>query len=342
MPDRPMRGPGSSEGSIASLLAGVTWREPLVADDGKSGNTLERVEIDGTRYVVKHQSVEADWIMRVTGDRVFWPHRLWRGGLLDHVPPTIDHAVVAMAVDGQGPGAQLAILMRDVGASLIPEGDDPVPAEVHEGLIDDMAALHAAFWGWHDELGLQTMPQRLAMFAPATIAPELRVAGSPDAVPVPIRVADQGWRRLPEVAPGLAALVMPFHDDPTPLIGALASTPATFVHGDWKMGNLGRHDDGRTVLLDWAYPGEAPGCWDLMWYLALNRARLPQSKEQSSARYRTGLEAAGIDTSGWWERQLGLSSIAMMVVFGWEKAVGDADELAWWEQHALEASRFLP
>jgi hypothetical protein len=58
-----------SEGSIAALLAGVTWREPLVADDGKSGNTLERVEIDGTRYVVKHQSVEADWIMRVTGDR---------------------------------------------------------------------------------------------------------------------------------------------------------------------------------------------------------------------------------------------------------------------------------
>src|SRR6185436_17360548 len=134
-----------SEGSIDALLAGVTWREPLVADDGKSGNTLERVEIDGVRYVVKHQSVEADWIMRVTGDRVFWPHRLWRGGLFDQVPPSIDHAVVAMAVDGHCPGAQLAILMRDVGSSLIPEGDDPVPVAVHEALIDDMAALHATF-----------------------------------------------------------------------------------------------------------------------------------------------------------------------------------------------------
>ncbi len=75
-----------SVGSIAALLADVTWREPLVADDGKSGNALERVEIDGVRYVVKHQSVEADWIMRVTGDRVFWPHRLWRGGMLARVP----------------------------------------------------------------------------------------------------------------------------------------------------------------------------------------------------------------------------------------------------------------
>ena len=327
--------------SIEELLAGVTRREPLVADDGKSGNTLERVEIDGERYVVKHVSIEADWLMRVTGDRVFWPHVLWRGGLLDRVPASIDPAIVAMALDGQGPGAQLAILMRDVGSSLIPEGDEPVSTEVHEGLLDDMAALHAAFWGWRDDLGLQTMAQRLAMFAPATIAPELRPPGGPDAVPVPIRVADEGWRRLPEVAPGLAGLVLPFHRDATPLIDALATTPTTFVHGDWKMGNLGRHDDGRTVLLDWAYPGAAPGCWDLMWYLALNRARLPQSKERSIERYRRALEAAGVDTGGWWARQLGLSVIAIMVVFGWEKAVGDPDELAWWEQRALEAEAFL-
>jgi len=337
----PSREVDVGSGSIDELLSGVTWREPLVADDGKSGNTLERVEIDGTRYVVKHQSVEADWIMRVTGDRVFWPHVLWRGGLFDQVPACIDHAVVAMALDGHGPGARLAIVMRDVSSSLIPEGDDAVPVAVHEGLLDDMAALHVAFWGWRDDLGVQTMDQRLAMFAPATIAPELHPPGGPDDVPVPIRVADEGWRRLPDVAPDLARLVLPFHDDPTPLIDALATTPVTFVHGDWKMGNLGRHPDGRTVLLDWAYPGAAPGCWDLMWYLALNRARLPQSKEQSIERYRAGLEAGGIDTRAWWDRQLGLSLIAMMVVFGWEKAVGDPDELAWWEQRAMEASRWM-
>jgi hypothetical protein len=327
---------------VAELLAGVTWREPLVADDGKSGNVLERVEIDGVRYVVKHQSVEADWIMRVTGDRVFWPLRLWRSGLLHRVPPTIDHAVEAMAVDGEGPGAQLAVLMRDVGDALIPEGDDVVDVAVHAGLIDDMASLHASFWGWRDDVGVQTMVERLGMFAPATIAPELRVPGAPESVPVPIRVADQGWRQLPDVAPALAGLVLPFHDDPEPLIAALAATPLTFVHGDWKMGNLGRHPDGRTVLIDWAYPGRAPGCWDLMWYLALNRARLPESKEATIGRYRSGLERRGIDTSGWWERQLGLSVIAMMVVFGWEKAVGDPDELRWWEDRAVAASSLLP
>lgn len=36
-----------------------------------------------------------------------------------------------------------------------------------------------------------------------------------------------------------------------------ALTPATLVHGDWKAGNLGEHPDGRTILLDWGWPGRA-------------------------------------------------------------------------------------
>jgi hypothetical protein len=324
-------------GSVAELLAGVTSREPLVADDGKSGNPLERVVIDGRPFVVKHQSIAGDWIMRVSGDADYWPFVLWRNGILDRVPPCIDHAVVAMALDGRGPDAHLAILMHDVGASLIPEGDSPVSTEDHDGLLTDMATMHAAFWGWRDDLGLQTLEQRVSMFAPATIAPELQV----DDVPVPIAVADQGWRALPDVAPDLAALVLPFHDDPTPLTAALRATPATFLHGDWKMGNLGRHADGRTVLLDWAYPGEGPACWDLMWYLALNRSRLPRSKEASIDHFRAALESCGIQTDGWWDRQLGLCFVAIMVLFGWEKAVGDAGELAWWQDRAVDGARWL-
>jgi thiamine kinase-like enzyme len=154
-------------------------------------------------------------------------------------------------------------------------------------------------------------------------------------------VADEGWRRLPDVAPELARLVRPLHEDPGPLVDALATTPRTFLHGDWKMGNLGWHPDGRTILLDWAYPGAGPACWDLMWYLALNRARLPRSKEQSIERYRAALEAHGVDTTAWWDRQLGLAFLAIMVVFGWEKAVGDADEMSWWQDRAVDGARWL-
>ena len=57
-------------------------------------------------------------------------------------------------------------------------------------------------------------------------------------------------------------------------------------------------------------PDEAPGLYDLLWYVALNRQRLPVSKEATIEAYRIGLEAAGINTDGWFERQLGLSFIA--------------------------------
>jgi thiamine kinase-like enzyme len=107
------------------------------------------------------------------------------------------------------------------------------------------------------------------------------------------------------------------------------------------MGNLGHHPDGRTILLDWAYPGAAPGAWDLAWYLALNRARLPQSKEATIAAYRNALEARGVDTAGWFERQVSLSLLGMAASFGWEKALGDEDELRWWADRAEHGMRTL-
>lgn len=327
-----------ARGLIAEeLLGAVTWREPLVAPDGKSGNALERIEVDGVRYVVKHQSVRGDWITRVTGDPDFWVHRLWCSGFMDTLPASVDHAVVDMAVSGTGADARLAIVMHDVGAFLIPEGDDQVSVDDHAGLIDSMAHMHAHFWDWHDELGLQTMEQRVTMFAPQRIAPELLV----DDVPVPVRFADEGWRRLPDDAPALAAVVLPLHTDPTPLVRAWATTPATFLHGDWKMGNLGRHADGRTILIDWAYLGAGPPTWDLLWYLAINRARLPETKEQTIERYRLALEAHGIATEGWFDRQVALSFIGIMVMFAWEKVIGDADELAWWQTRVVEAASAL-
>jgi hypothetical protein len=57
--------------------------------------------------------------------------------------------------------------------------------------------------------------------------------------------------------------------------------------------NLGSHSDGRTILLDRTLPGAGPACWDLCWYLALNRARLPEPKEAAISRFRAALEGHG-------------------------------------------------
>jgi hypothetical protein len=323
--------------SIDELVAGASTRTPVTTVDGKSGAWFERVVIDGERYFLKVLSAEHDWIMRCTGNTTNWEYRVWKAGLYHRVPSVIDHAVVAMALEGDGPTARLGILMTDRADDLVPPGDATLPTEQHDRFVEHLAAFHANFFDWRDTIGLQALGRRFLFFAPETIAPELARAE----IPAAIAAAGEGWRRLPERSRRLADLVGAVHREPSALADALADTPHTFVAGDWKLGNLGSRQDGRTIVLDWAYPGEAPPCWELAWYLALNCARMPRSKEDTIADYRRALERHGIDTTGWWDRQLGLCFVAMMATFAWEKALSDAEELAWWEAAALAGSAHL-
>jgi hypothetical protein len=82
-------------------------------------------------------------------------------------------------------------------------------------------------------------------------------------------------------------------------------------------------------------------CHELGWYLALNRARLPQSKEDTIAALRSALERHGVDTAPWWDAQLPLCLLGTLVQFGWEKALGDAGELHWWCDRATEGAARL-
>jgi hypothetical protein len=314
--------------SIDELISGATDRVAINPADGKSGNSYELLAIGGARYFLKILSYEADWIMRCTGNTDHWEFKAWRAGLYDRCPAEVDHAMVGMALDGP----LQAQLMRDISDSLLPEGDDQVTVEQHDAFMDHMAAFHVAYWGFEDTVGLAAIEDRINSFSDANVAREMKTADPPG----PIRVAQEGWARLPERAPALAAIISAARTHPKSLADEMRATPQTFIMGDWKMGNLGYHAGTKqTVLVDWAYPGAAPGCWDLMWYLALNRARLPRTKEESIAAYREGLERRGIATADWFDEQLHASTVGVMAMIGWEKAVGDADELGWWEEAVM-------
>jgi len=56
------------------------------------------------------------------------------------------------------------------------------------------------------------------------------------------------------------------------------------------------------------------------------------------SRFRAALEDCGIGTGSWWQQQLDLCLIGVMATFGWEKALGDAAELSWWEEAAAAAA----
>ena len=321
-------------GPVSAVLARATARERLRPADARAGADYQQIVADGQAYFLKRLSPASDWIMRLTDDHNHRPYLVWRAGIMDKAPACVDHTVVAMEVAGHGDDAVLSVLMRDVGGFLVPPGDAPVPLGQHARFIAHLAALAVAFWGWDDDIGLTTMAQRLRFFAPDNIAPEL---AAPD-VPGPVAAAAEGWGRLPARSAALWELARVVHERPAVVTGPLSQMPQTFLHGDWKMGNLGSHPDGRTILLDWAYPGSGPACWDLCWYLALNRARLPEPKEAAIDRFRAAIEGHGVATDPWWDAQLDLCLIGIMATFGWEKALGDAGELDWWQDQVAHAA----
>ena len=153
------------------------------------------------------------------------------------------------------------------------------------------------------------------------------------------RIATSGWEQLDDVAPRLAAVIGPLRAEPWDLVDALGAGPQTFIHGDWKLANLGSRPDGRTILLDWALPGAGPPLLELAHYLALNSSRLPvgHTKDDAISTYRDALEREGVETTPWFDAQLDVALVAMTVLLGWEKALGAPEELAWWEARVLSS-----
>jgi hypothetical protein len=332
----------STERPVAStvdeLLAGAESRQPVQTGDSKSGARFERVVIDGQPHIVKYLHVDDDWIMRSSGDLGCRPLQVWRSGLLDQLPGCIDHAVVGAAAGLGRNGWGAALLMRDVSPWLVAEGDGTVPLEQHLSFLDHMAAVHAAFWGWTDTLELLPPQHRYLEFSPQCMALEA-ARGWPDAVP---RLIVRGWDSFGAVSGAVGPPVAELIHDPTPLVDALGRAPQTLLHGDWKMGNLGTDPDGRTVLLDWAMPGQGCPTAELAWYLALNTARLPHGKDAAIDAYRGALETIGVATDGWWDRAIALALLGSLVNFGWEKALGGPGaELNWWLERGTEGLRWL-
>jgi hypothetical protein len=330
-------------GSLDELLAGATSRTPMGDTEGISGSTFERVVIGGAPYILKVTGLDTDWTMRAAGDLCSYITSVWTSGILDRVPREIDTTLAGVAKFAE-PGfrwERTATLARDVGPCLVDTSAGPLPLEWHRRFLDHIAALHAAFWDWDADAGRSLCPlgNRYLFLHPAVAEVERDIGGSTAVAPL----IEQGWSRLPEVAPVAASIVLRLLEDPGPLLAALEATPATFVHGNVKAANLGMHPDGRSIILDWGeLPGRAPACSDLAWYLALNSALLPEPKEAAADAYRAALEAHGVDTGGWWQQQLDLCLLGAVVLFGWEKALGGrGPELTWWEQRAEAATAWL-
>lgn len=323
--------------SLDAMLATLESRRPFKTSDSLSGSRFESVRRDGEPMILKYVCVDDDWIMRASGDVHCRQLTLFESGVLDRLPANLDHATVAVAPYVSEAGHRGgAFLMKDVAPRLVPPGHDAIDLDTHLRFIDHMSELHAAYWTLPRIHELFPLMHHFVLLTPTMAALE-RQRGSTD--PVPSAVFD-GWSLLEARWPQAARVLGELLRDPGPLVTALARTPSTFIHADWKFGNLGEHADGRTILLDWDRSGYAPATLDLAWYLGVNCDRLPQSKEETIASYRSALSAHGIATDQWWEPQLAVTLLAAFLMLAWSKT-DQPEEFGWWQERLDEGLEYL-
>ena len=177
------------------------------------------------------------------------------------------------------------MVLEDLGASgcRFPSPNDEDALDVAGSLVDELARLHAAYWG--QDLGW------LHAHAVAGGGTHSRDAAAGGAALVQSAL-DQFADDMPAAFRRVGALYVRRYRD----IAALWNEGEhTLVHGDAHIGNL-FVDAGRTGFYDWAVASRQPGMRDVAYFLANSlRPELRRGEEQRLlARYRTALADGGV------------------------------------------------
>jgi hypothetical protein len=162
------------------------------------------------------------------------------------------------------------------------EDDDVL--SVAESMVDELALLHATYWG-------QELPWLGEHVLSAHTAPgaEERAKMSANFLHMAI---DQFADDLP---PEFRQLVELYVAQPLEVRRLVNEGERTLIHGDNHIGNL-FVDAGRTGFYDWAVASRFPGMRDVTYFLCNSLPTEVRRGEENQliARYRAGLEAAGV------------------------------------------------
>jgi Phosphotransferase enzyme family len=314
-------------------LSVIDSRQPLTdLAEAFSGATLELVELpDGSRVVLKHLPAEGDWLTRAT-DGAGRVRRLWESGLLARIRPLVDHTILDVRVaDGHD-----VVVMRDARDDLLPP-QIAVSREVVRGLLTRLSAVHEACMHESGE-SLCSLGARYAMFAPDLHAGD----AGPGAHPLGGRIG-RGWELFEEHVDGdLVGAVFAIHRDPQPLARRLSRFPATLLHGDAKLENLGL-SNGTLVAIDWGdLTGFGPREVDVGWFALKGSSRIGCSPDEVFAEYeRAGgraLDPVALDLVCVGSlAQMGFRFALGALASGPDPADVAGQQLEWWTARAAAA-----
>jgi hypothetical protein len=341
-------------GSIRDLLRehgldGI--REEHFPNDGWSGASMTLLRRGGgDRFVLKRDSVAQDWIARATSDGPVL-REAWFAAHGPALPSPVRAPYLGVGQDG----ATFGILMPDLTGVLF-DWDAPITTEQLERVLGGLADLHARSRHARDLDGARWCPlrERITLICRSSLE---RPGPARDAVADRLVPGWDAWDRL--AAPAARDVIASLSDDPVPLIEALDAQPATLIHGDLKLANVGIEADGSVVLVDWQMVMIAPIAIELGWFLVSNVASLPLRPEDVILRYRSKLGYAMADADdgdgsvgevAFDEDGVDAAILVGLLLRAWRKGadaeagimlgsgVTAADDLAWWCERAVEAA----
>ena len=334
-PRTPARGRQAGDGvlletRLLSRIGQVAQHEPIVST-GWSGNLLERLVLaDGRRLVVKRIVPGTNWMDRHTKDEGR-EALLFTSGVLGRLPEAIDHAVVAAERDGDA----WWVVMRDVSASLVPDGTRLTRQE-HRRVLAAANGMWEEFWGEQVPHAC-TLYDCLRLFTPAIAAAE---RDGLDLLPKQYEVF---WEAFGEaVDRDVADAVLRLVDDPAPLAAELDACGSTLIHADIRDEQIGLEGD-RLILLDWGRASQGHPVVDFFWSICHNAWRIDATPDDLVEDYRR-VRGEHDDP-----RALDLGVIAGLFMYGWvfgHSAVYHPDpaerdwarhELSWWIPRARRA-----
>ena len=317
-------------------LAGVP-DEPF-PNDGWSGATMTLLRRhDGSRFVLKRDSLDRDWIARATADGP-----VLREAWFAHDGPTLPWPVRNPAL-GAGHDPQTgesAVLMPDLTGVLF-DWNAVIGHDQLEAVLRALVALHGH--GWNDELRVGTTHwapwrERLTLIC----RPSLERPNAPQqAVVERLLPGWDAWDR--HATAGAKSVIADLANEPQPLLDALALEPSTLLHGDLKLANVGIAADGAIDIVDWQMVMVAPVAIELGWFLVSNVNALPIAPDRVLERYWALRSRDGA-------RENDLAILVGLLLRGWRKGydaeagltlasgVTAVDDLAWWCDRAVEAA----